>query len=318
MSSTPQENFTGLQCLQMLLSQTRRNVNFMALVSNEVQQEFLKDNHAVITKIADEQQLRPEPIDDIKNLSNYNGPVLAHLNTGGWILIINSAQLFSGDKVSIFDPSLPAENQKLLVPKDQLLSRVTTDNIVFRNLTQVDSTKQTKLYAFSAIAGHHNAPVDLREIMHEYAIGEEEVSELLFKQIVNDRGFKLKTIHQSWDKLLRSETVFPCIVEKKNGKYAIICGIRKKEDQQDIVIVDPEEQQNTGPGKFLFLSKEDFEQKYSDKLTLLKKIYKLSDESQPFSLRWFIPEFIKNKAIFGQIILMVVLLTIFVTLYGSL
>ena len=311
MSSTPQENFTGLQCLQMLLSQTRRNVNFMALVSNEVQQEFLKDNHAVITKIADEQQLRPEPIDDIKNLSNYNGPVLAHLNTGGWILIINSAQLFSGDKVSIFDPSLPAENQKLLVPKDQLLSRVTTDNIVFRNLTQVDSTKQTKLYAFSAIAGHHNAPVDLREIMHEYAIGEEEVSELLFKQIVNDRGFKLKTIHQSWDKLLRSETVFPCIVEKKNGKYAIICGIRKKEDQQDIVIVDPEEQQNTGPGKFLFLSKEDFEQKYSDKLTLLKKIYKLSDESQPFSLRWFIPEFIKNKAIFGQIILMVVLLTIF-------
>ena len=311
MSSTPQENFTGLQCLQMLLSQTRRNVNFMALVSNEVQQEFLKDNHAVITKIADEQQLRPEPIDDIKNLSNYNGPELAHLNTGGWILIINSAQLFSGDKVSIFDPSLPAENQKLLVPKDQLLSRVTTDNIVFRNLTQVDSTKQTKLYAFSAIAGHHNAPVDLREIMHEYAIGEEEVSELLFKQIVNDRGFKLKTIHQSWDKLLRSETVFPCIIEKKNGKYAIICGIRKKEDQQDIVIVDPEEQQNTGPGKFLFLSKEDFEQKYSDKLTLLKKIYKLSDESQPFSLRWFIPEFIKNKAIFGQIILMVVLLTIF-------
>ena len=311
MSSTPQENFTGLQCLQMLLSQTRRNVNFMALVSNEVQQEFLKDNHAVITKIADEQQLRPEPIDDIKNLSNYNGPVLAHLNTSGWILIINSAQLFSGDKVSIFDPSLPAENQKLLVPKDQLLSRVTTDNIVFRNLTQVDSTKQTKLYAFSAIAGHHNAPVDLREIMHEYAIGEEEVSELLFKQIVNDRGFKLKTIHQSWDKLLRSETVFPCIIEKKNGKYAIICGIRKKEDQQDIVIVDPEEQQNTGPGKFLFLSKEDFEQKYSNKLTLLKKIYKLSDESQPFSLRWFIPEFIKNKAIFGQIILMVVLLTIF-------
>ena len=56
MSSTPQENFTGLQCLQMLLSQTRRNVNFMALISDEVQQEFLKDNNGIITKIADEQQ----------------------------------------------------------------------------------------------------------------------------------------------------------------------------------------------------------------------------------------------------------------------
>ncbi len=311
MSSTPQENFTGLQCLQMLLSQTRRNVNFMALISNEVQQEFLKDNNGIITKIADEQQLRPEPVDDINNLSNYNGPVLAHLNTGSWILIINSAQIFSSDKIAIFDPSVPAETKQLLVPKDQLLSRVTTNNIVFRNLTQVDSTKQTKLYAFSAIAGHHNSPVDLREIMHEYAVGEEEVSDLLFKQIVSDRGFKLKTIRQSWDKLLHSETVFPCIVEKPNGKYAIICGIRKKDDQQEIVIVDPEQQNNGPSGKFIFLGREDFEKNYTDKLTLLKKIYKLSDESQPFSLRWFIPEFIKNKAIFGQIILMVVLLTIF-------
>ena len=311
MSSTPQENFTGLQCLQMLLSQTRRNVNFMALIPNGVQQDFLKDNNAVITKIADEQRLRPEPVDDIQNLSNYNGPVLAHLNNGSWILIINSAQIFSGDKISIFDPSLPAENKQVTVPKDQLLSRVTDNNIVFRNLTQIDSTKQTRLYAFSAIAGHHNSPVDLREIMHEYAVGEKEVSELLFRQIVSDRGFKSKTLRQPWKKLLRSETVFPCIVEKKNGKYAIICGIRKKDEQQKIVILDPEEQDHTTSGKFQFLSKEEFEQNYTNKLTLLKKIYKLSDENQPFSLRWFIPEFIKNKGIFGQIILMVVLLTIF-------
>ena len=311
MSSTPQENFTGLQCLQKLLAQVRRNVNFMALVSNEVQQEFLKDNNAVITKIADEQQLRPEPVDDIKNLSNYNGPVLAHLNTGSWILILNSAQLFSSESIAIFDPAIPGENKQLMVPREQLMSRVGANNIVFRNLTQVDAAKQTKLYAFSAIAGHHNAPVDLREIMHEYAVGEEEVSDLLFKQIVNDRGFKLKNIRQPWEKLLHSETVFPCIVEKQNGKSAIICGIRRKDDRRDIVIVDPEDQNSGVSGKFLFLGKEEFEQKYTDKLTLLKKIYKLSDESQPFSLRWFIPEFIKNKAIFGQIILMVVLLTVF-------
>ena len=311
MSSTPQENFTGLQCLQKLLAQVRRNVNFMALVSNEVQQEFLKDNNAVITKIADEQQLRPEPVDDIKNLSNYNGPVLAHLNTGSWILILNSAQLFSSESIAIFDPAIPGENKQLMVPREQLMSRVGANNIVFRNLTQVDAAKQTKLYAFSAIAGHHNAPVDLREIMHEYAVGEEEVSDLLFKQIVNDRGFKLKNIRQPWEKLLHSETVFPCIVEKQNGKSAIICGIRRKDDRSDIVIVDPEDQNSGVSGKFLFLGKEEFEQKYTDKLTLLKKIYKLSDESQPFSLRWFIPEFIKNKAIFGQIILMVVLLTVF-------
>ena len=311
MSNAPQENFSGLLCLRMLLSQTRRNVNFMALITKEIQEEYLKDNNAILTKIADEQQLRPEPIDDIQNLSNYNGPVLACLNNNSWILIMDSAQLFSGDKAAIFDPTLPQENKNIVVPLEQLRSRTTGNNIVFRNLSQVDSTKQTKLFAFSAIASHHNSPVDLREIMHEYAVGEEEVSELLFKQIVNDRQFKLKKITQSWEKLQKSDSVFPCIVEKKNGKYAIICGFRKNEEKEEIVLVDPEvEPQNTG-SRFIFLSREDFQETYTNKITLLKKIYKLSDEQQPFSLRWFIPEFIKNKGIFGEIIMMVVLLTIF-------
>ena len=311
MSNAPQENFSGLLCLRMLLSQTRRNVNFMALITKEIQEEYLKDNNAILTKIADEQQLRPEPIDDIQNLSNYNGPVLACLNNNSWILIMNSAQLFSGDKAAIFDPTLPQENKNIVVPLEQLRSRTTGNNIVFRNLSQVDSTKQTKLFAFSAIASHHNSPVDLREIMHEYAVGEEEVSELLFKQIVNDRQFKLKKITQSWERLQKSDSVFPCIVEKKNGKYAIICGFRKNEEKEEIVLVDPEvEPQNTG-SRFIFLSREDFQETYTNKITLLKKIYKLSDEQQPFSLRWFIPEFIKNKGIFGEIIMMVVLLTIF-------
>ena len=312
MSNAPQENYSGLLCLKMLLSQTRRNVNFLALITSEVQKDYLQDNNAVINKIADDQQLRPEPIDDINNLSNYNGPVLACLKNNSWILILNTAQFFSGDKLMIFDPAVNGDNKQILVPKEQLISRLTENNIVFRNLSQVDSAKQTKLFAFSAIASHHNAPVDLREIMHEYAVGEEEVSPLLFKQIVNDRGFKMKSIKQSWEKLQQSTTVFPCIVEKISGKYAIICGFRKTEAGTDeIVLVDPEIQAQNTSGRFVFLSREDFEKTYTNKITLLKKIYKLSDEQQPFSLRWFIPEFIKNKGVFGQIIMMVVLLTIF-------
>ena len=139
----------------------------------------------------------------------------------------------------IFDPMIGSENKQILVPKDQLVSKLSGNNIVFRNLSQVDSAKQTRLFAFSAIASHHNSPVDLREIMHEYAVGEEEVSPLLFKQIVNDRNFKLKSIKQSWDKLKQSSTVFPCIAEKHSGKYAIICGFRKTEaGNEEIVMVE--------------------------------------------------------------------------------
>ncbi len=122
----------------------------------------------------------------------------------------------------------------------------------------------------------------------------------------------MQKVRLTWDKLQKSTAVFPCIAIKKNGKYAIFCGFRKQQDDSiEAVVVDPESAVCNTPEHFLFLDREAFEAEYSDTFILLKKIYKLSDENQPFSLRWFIPEFIKNKGIFGEIALMVVLLTIF-------
>ena len=77
------------------------------------------------------------------------------------------------------------------------------------------------------------------------------------------------------------------------------------------VILDPESENYNTPDRFCTLSAEEFFEEFSGTFVLLKKVYKLTDENQPFSLRWFIPEFIKNKGIFGRIALMVVMLTIF-------
>ena len=312
MSDLKQVDYSGLICLKALLAQTRRNVNFMALVTQDIQTEYQKDSMSVLLKISGDQQLRPETVERCQDLAGYNGPVLSRLSNGRWILITSSQQLLAGDKIAVFDPS-GGENAKgtVMVSASELHSMLVADNIIFRNLSQVDTTKQTRLFAFSAIASHHNAPVDLREIMHEYAVGEEEISDLLFKQIANDHMFKLKNIVQPWEKLQKSDSVFPCIVEKCNGKFAIICGFRKNGETDEIVLLDPEIKQENPNNRFTGFPREEFEKEYTNKLTLLKKIYKLSDEQQPFSLRWFVPEFIKNRGIFGEIILMVVLLTVF-------
>ena len=85
-----------------------------------------------------------------------------------------------------------------------------------------------------------------------------------------------------------------------------MCGIKPvSEEAYEAVLLDPESEEYNTPEHFLSYSKEDFEKEYTGEFILLKKKYKLSDEEQPFSLRWFIPEFIKQKGIFGQIALMV-------------
>ncbi len=303
-------NLSGLQCLQPLFSQFRRNVNFAALMTVEVQAEYTENPVQTLLKLAEEQQLRPEKISSPEALQSYSGPMLAKLENERWVLLSNSAQLRGEGGVTLFDPG--AGTKFITVPRAQFDERFSGEAVVFRNLAQIDSAQQTKLFAFVSIAKHHDTPVDIREIMHEYAVGEEEVSDPLFREIISDRKFKMKKIRLNWKKLQKSSSVFPCIVIKKNGKYAIFCGFRKNQDESiEAVVVDPESEVCNTPERFLFLAQEKFEAEYSGDFILLKKIYKLSDENQPFSLRWFIPEFLKNKGIFGEIALMVVLLTIF-------
>ncbi len=304
------KNISGLQCLQALFAQFRRNVNFAALMTEQVQAEYEKEALEILLKLSEEQQLRPEAVNSKESLLSYAGPMLARLTNDSWVMMPNSIQLQNSANVTLLDPT--AGSKFITVPRTQFEERFSGTAIIFHNLAQVDTAKQSKLYAFSAIAKHHDTPADIREIMHEYAVGDDEVSDALFREIASDHRFKIKKASLCWEKLQKSGSVLPCIAVKKSGKYAIFCGFRKQQDGNvEAVVVDPESEVCNTPEHFLFLSRETFEETYSGTFILLKKVYRLSDENQPFSLRWFIPEFIKNKGIFGEIALMVVLLTVF-------
>lgn len=304
-------NSTGLQCLQFLFSQVRRNVNFSSLITNELFKQYQEEPAKILLKLSEQQQLSPELCSDAERLSMYSGPVLLLLQNNNWILVFNSRQLRETEgSVAIIDPA--AGKKVLNVPVKEVQERSGGQFIIFHNLAQVDVRKQTKLAVFVQIARHHNTAVDIREIMHEYAVGEEEVKDNLFREIAARYQFKTKKVKLNWEKMKKSQSVFPCVAVKKDGAFAALCGFRNKsESEEEIVLLDPASEKYNTPDRFSFLTEEEFKSEYSGELILLKKIYKLSDEEQPFSLRWFIPEFIKNKAIFGQIALMVVMLTVF-------
>ncbi len=305
-----ENNFSGLQCLQILFSQYRRNVNFSALITVELQQKYLENQGEVLLALSNEQQLRAELLTDAEVLKTYAGPVLVRLKNDAWVLMANSRQFVSSETVTIIDPAVGSKQKTIAVPKSQLEERMSGAMIIFRNLAQVDAARHSRLFCLAAIAKHNNTQMDLRRIMHEYAVGEEEVRDSLFRQIASDYEFKTKRLRLTWEKLEKGQSIFPVIAEKNNGKYAVFCGFRKNGEQEEAVLLDPESENHDAPNHFTFLAREQFESDYTGSFILLKKTYRLSDESQPFSLRWFIPEFIKNKGIFGEIALMVAMLTV--------
>ena len=89
-----------------------------------------------------------------------------------------------------------------------------------------------------------------------------------------------------------------------------MCGFRPNdENNKNLVLVDPETRPDTSSQRFLYWSQEEYEEACSGEGILLKRIYKLTDENQPFGLLWFLPEFFKLKGVFGQIALAVLAMT---------
>ncbi len=302
----------GILCLKFVASQLRRKVNFDALVTNEVLAEYGNDAVKALTGLAAKLDLGPEGFQDYQEpIRRFRGAALAQLTGGNWVLLFRMEQLGTSSAIAILDPSQPAGRNQLTVPADQLKSRMTGFLLVFSKLQEVDSRKYSSLFCLSNIARHHDLRCDVQQLIHDYAVGEEEPNLRTLQEMALDQGMKSKVCTLTWEKLLHSEKAMPAMGIKKDGKNAIICGFRRKKDEApEMAIIDPAYIAEHPGEQFEFLTQEEYAERFSGKVMLVKRIYKLSDENQPFGLRWFIPEFIKLKGIFAQIALAVLLITL--------
>lgn len=282
-------------------------------MTSETLADYAADPVSILMRLAESQQMRPESFASFSDAGHYSGPALLRLKDGAWMLLFDLRQLTSGSTVAVAAPTLG--NRLLQKSSSELKALLDGTGILFRNLAQVDAQSQTRLTSFTLIARHYNKPVDIRELMHAYAVGDGEVRDSLFRKIVHDYGFGLKRVRLSWKELLKSGSVFPCIAEKNDGTYAVFCGFRSVQgengDTVEAVLVDPASDAYNTPEHFVFCDEAAFAADFTGQFILLKPHYRLTDENRPFGLAWFIPEFIRQKVIFGEIALMVILLTVF-------
>ena len=301
---------SGLWCMSQLFGQFRRTVNFAALLTGELQERYAADPVETLMQLAEKEELRPELFQDLTAVAeNYAGPALLQLQNKNWVVLMNAKQL-TGERAALIDPTAQNANHMLMVPCDQIRAKASDKIIIFRNLQEVDITRQTGLFCICSIARHHNISLDIRRVMHDFAVGEEEPRETLLLEIARSNQMKVKKVRYDFAKLARLGSAFPAMGRKKNGKYSVLCGIRKnQEGVEELAVLDPEKP-STDNNRFLFLTAEMYAEEYTGEVILMKRIYHLSDENRPFGLAWFMPEFYKLRGIFGQIALMVAMITL--------
>lgn len=171
----------------------------------------------------------------------------------------------------------------------------------------------TALYCLRLVANQHGLELDETRLAHDNALGSEEPSFRHLGAIASRCGMSHKLVKADWDKLLAMRLVWPVICRKKSGSYIFVAGLRDDNSPEpQLVIIDQQpdaDDMSETAGLYRFWNQADFHARTDGRTLLLKRRYKLNDENQPFGLLWFLPEFLKLKGLFGQIVVAVIIMT---------
>lgn len=160
-----------------------------------------------------------------------------------------------------------------------------------------DKFPHTAIQCLTAIAQHHGLQINPERLIDEYALGAEEPRDTLLLRIANDIGLKAKAGHLTWDGLVAQEGVFPLMARLQDGNMVIVVGVKRDGDSTLAAVLNPVNSQ----AGIVLVPQADFCARWQGAVLFLKRQHKLTDPNQPFGLRWFIPEILKQKAAYRDI-----------------
>ncbi len=212
-------------------------------------------------------------------------PVVVELQSGQYRVLVALGQ----GKAALLDPGR-TDAQPEVFGLDMFRRMWTGGVLVFEQIN-------TALICFSLIAKEHKIELTQERLLHEYGLSREEIPTGTLLRMAKDAGLKAKIFKGKWKDLGRLKKAWPALARLKNGHSVVLVGMTTDQDGTPLVgLYDP-----LHADGHLRLTEQEFTARWGGELCLLKRLYKISDENQPFSLRWFIPEFLRQKVTFFDV-----------------
>lgn len=146
----------------------------------------------------------------------------------------------------------------------------------------------TALRCFFLVAQHHKLHLNIEKLLTLTEGGDFEA----MLDVVQDAGLACRVRkRQSWEFLTSLGATYPVMVEKVDGGWAIVAyEMTSPEGQVTVAVLDPADERSG----VVMIPRSDFALIWTGKVIQFKRSYRLTDENQPFGLRWFLPEIIRN------------------------
>jgi ATP-binding cassette subfamily B protein len=162
-----------------------------------------------------------------------------------------------------------------------------------------DKFPHTAIQCLTAIAQHHGLQINPERLIDENALRAEEPGTGALLRIASDIGLKAKADKLTWSRLMAQGGVFPLMARLVDGNMVIVVGVKPGENggEDQAAVLNPVNPNAT----VVMVARSEFEQRWLGEVLFVKRQHKLTDPNQPFGLRWFIPEILKQKAAFRDI-----------------
>lgn len=163
----------------------------------------------------------------------------------------------------------------------------------------MSNLQHTGLQCLVAIARHHGVDLTPERLVHDYALDERSVTTRLLLRMARDAGLRARSTRMAWSSLVRLGDAYPVLAELDNGNWVVIAGapVSDHGGESRLRVLDPLAER----AELLLLSEEQFSRRWRGTIVMLKREYKMTDTDQPFGFRWFIPEVIRQRRLFGDV-----------------
>ena len=227
-------------------------------------------------------------------------PVVTELRDGRYLVItrLDVGRDGKPDGLHLLEPR-PEGDRQQRVTLPEFLAASAGGVLYFERIN-------TALVCFSIIAREHKIELTRDRLAHEYGLTNEEIEPVKLLRMARDLGLKARQLRLGWEELVELKKACPAMARLRNGRHLIVAAIvrAQRQGQPETLVACFDPLAGTG-GEHLRLSREEFEAIWSGEIFLFKRTWRLSDENQPFSLRWFIPEILRQKVTFFDIALAV-------------
>ena len=163
---------------------------------------------------------------------------------------------------------------------------------------QEPQTRSSMLYALSIVARRLGLDITVEQLRRAYSFGAAEPTNDQLVAIAAEIGLEARTLDAKWAELAKLKSSLPAIIRLNDGAALILEGVREDAATGTLAILrDP-----TGPPDALVTVDEaHLATVWSGEIILVKRKFALSDEQQPFGLKWLFGQVLREKRLFIDI-----------------